>query len=156
MIKRNNCGKALQHSRVILDILGGNACADEWVPWFFLILHLLLWIWTLIYALSPQDTMLGVTSPTYRSPTRTKVRLVAFLLSLRSDANYIKYFYFSGTNVRLRNEITHLHLDWLVFSLGHSHSHLGQGDDRHPRFCKLNAMILGGQNFNYWSSMEIG
>ena len=29
MIKRNNCGKALQHSRVILDILGGNACADE-------------------------------------------------------------------------------------------------------------------------------
>lgn len=30
MIKRNNCGKALQHSRVVLDILGGNACADEY------------------------------------------------------------------------------------------------------------------------------
>lgn len=29
MIKRNNCGKALQHSRIVLDILGGNACADE-------------------------------------------------------------------------------------------------------------------------------
>ncbi|KAK0470263.1 acyl-CoA dehydrogenase/oxidase C-terminal [Desarmillaria tabescens] len=30
MIKRNNCGKALQHSRIVLDILGGNACADEY------------------------------------------------------------------------------------------------------------------------------
>ncbi|TDL18545.1 acyl-CoA dehydrogenase NM domain-like protein [Rickenella mellea] len=30
MVKRNNCGKALQHSRVVLDILGGNACADEY------------------------------------------------------------------------------------------------------------------------------
>lgn len=29
MIKRNNCGKALQQARVVLDILGGNACADE-------------------------------------------------------------------------------------------------------------------------------
>ena len=29
MIKRNNCGKALQHARILLDILGGNACADE-------------------------------------------------------------------------------------------------------------------------------
>lgn len=29
LVKRNNCGKALQHSRVVLDILGGNACADE-------------------------------------------------------------------------------------------------------------------------------
>jgi glutaryl-CoA dehydrogenase len=29
MLKRNNCGKALQHSRILLDILGGNACADE-------------------------------------------------------------------------------------------------------------------------------
>jgi glutaryl-CoA dehydrogenase len=29
MIKRNNCGKALQQSRILLDILGGNACADE-------------------------------------------------------------------------------------------------------------------------------
>lgn len=29
MIKRNNCGKALQHARVVLDILGGNASADE-------------------------------------------------------------------------------------------------------------------------------
>lgn len=31
MIKRNNCGKALHHARVLLDILGGNACADEYV-----------------------------------------------------------------------------------------------------------------------------
>ncbi|ELU39166.1 glutaryl-CoA dehydrogenase [Rhizoctonia solani AG-1 IA] len=31
MVKRNNCGKALQHSRIVLDILGGNACADEYV-----------------------------------------------------------------------------------------------------------------------------
>ncbi|KAG1794398.1 acyl-CoA dehydrogenase/oxidase [Suillus plorans] len=30
MVKRNNCGKALQHSRVILDILGGNAASDEY------------------------------------------------------------------------------------------------------------------------------
>ncbi|KAK0226223.1 acyl-CoA dehydrogenase domain-containing protein [Armillaria fumosa] len=30
VIKRNNCGKALQHSRIVLDILGGNACADEY------------------------------------------------------------------------------------------------------------------------------
>ena len=29
MVKRNNCGKALQHSRVVLDILGGNAASDE-------------------------------------------------------------------------------------------------------------------------------
>lgn len=30
MLKRNNCGNALQHSRVLLDILGGNACSDEY------------------------------------------------------------------------------------------------------------------------------
>lgn len=36
MVKRNNCGKALQHSRVVLDILGGNACADESVVSFCL------------------------------------------------------------------------------------------------------------------------
>ncbi|KAH7927437.1 acyl-CoA dehydrogenase domain-containing protein [Leucogyrophana mollusca] len=30
MVKRNNCGKALQHARVVLDILGGNASADEY------------------------------------------------------------------------------------------------------------------------------
>jgi len=29
MMKRNNCGEALAHSRVLLDIFGGNACADE-------------------------------------------------------------------------------------------------------------------------------
>ena len=29
-VKRNNCGKALQHARVVLDILGGNACSDEY------------------------------------------------------------------------------------------------------------------------------
>lgn len=31
VVKRNNCGKALEHSRNVLDILGGNACADECV-----------------------------------------------------------------------------------------------------------------------------
>ncbi|KAM6502528.1 acyl-CoA dehydrogenase domain containing protein [Amanita muscaria] len=30
LLKRNNCGKALQHARIVLDILGGNACADEY------------------------------------------------------------------------------------------------------------------------------
>ena len=29
VVKRNNCGKALLHARAVLDILGGNACADE-------------------------------------------------------------------------------------------------------------------------------
>ncbi|EIN06576.1 acyl-CoA dehydrogenase NM domain-like protein [Punctularia strigosozonata HHB-11173 SS5] len=30
LVKRNNCGKALEHSRRVLDVLGGNACADEY------------------------------------------------------------------------------------------------------------------------------
>ncbi|KAG6335492.1 hypothetical protein ID866_3599 [Astraeus odoratus] len=30
MVKRNNCGKALQHARIVLDILGGNASSDEY------------------------------------------------------------------------------------------------------------------------------
>jgi len=29
MVKRNNCGKALDGARSLLDILGGNACSDE-------------------------------------------------------------------------------------------------------------------------------
>jgi glutaryl-CoA dehydrogenase len=29
MMKRNNCGTALHQARVLLDILGGNACSDE-------------------------------------------------------------------------------------------------------------------------------
>jgi len=29
-VKRNNAGKALEHSRILLDILGGNACSDEY------------------------------------------------------------------------------------------------------------------------------
>lgn len=29
MMKRNNCDMALQHSRSLLDVLGGNACSDE-------------------------------------------------------------------------------------------------------------------------------
>lgn len=29
VVKRNNCGKALHHARVLLDVLGGNATADE-------------------------------------------------------------------------------------------------------------------------------
>ncbi|KAF9031209.1 acyl-CoA dehydrogenase domain-containing protein [Hymenopellis radicata] len=29
-VKRNNCGKALLHARSVLDVLGGNACADEY------------------------------------------------------------------------------------------------------------------------------
>ena len=31
MVKRNNCGKALQQARIVLDILGGNASSDECV-----------------------------------------------------------------------------------------------------------------------------
>ncbi|BEJ14389.1 hypothetical protein CspHIS471_0401560 [Cutaneotrichosporon sp. HIS471] len=30
MLKRNNCGQALQQARVLLDIFGGNACSDEY------------------------------------------------------------------------------------------------------------------------------
>ncbi|KAJ7125108.1 acyl-CoA dehydrogenase domain-containing protein [Mycena epipterygia] len=30
MVKKNNCGKALFHARAVLDIFGGNACADEY------------------------------------------------------------------------------------------------------------------------------
>lgn len=30
MVKRNNCGMALEHARRVLDVLGGNACADEY------------------------------------------------------------------------------------------------------------------------------
>jgi glutaryl-CoA dehydrogenase len=30
LAKRNNCGKALQHSRSLLDIFGGNATSDEY------------------------------------------------------------------------------------------------------------------------------
>lgn len=30
LVKRNNCGKALQHVRILLDILGGNATSDEY------------------------------------------------------------------------------------------------------------------------------
>ncbi|KIJ51303.1 hypothetical protein M422DRAFT_244483 [Sphaerobolus stellatus SS14] len=29
-VKRNNAGKALEHTRILLDILGGNACSDEY------------------------------------------------------------------------------------------------------------------------------
>ncbi|KAH6913917.1 acyl-CoA dehydrogenase domain-containing protein [Coprinopsis sp. MPI-PUGE-AT-0042] len=29
LVKRNNCGKALQHARILIDILGGNASSDE-------------------------------------------------------------------------------------------------------------------------------
>ncbi|KAI5116075.1 hypothetical protein M0805_004386 [Coniferiporia weirii] len=30
IVKRNNCGMALEHARRVLDVLGGNACADEY------------------------------------------------------------------------------------------------------------------------------
>ncbi|RDB25031.1 Glutaryl-CoA dehydrogenase, mitochondrial [Hypsizygus marmoreus] len=30
LVKRNNCGKALQQARIVLDILGGNAASDEY------------------------------------------------------------------------------------------------------------------------------
>ena len=30
MVKRNNCGKALRHGRILLDVLGGNATSDEY------------------------------------------------------------------------------------------------------------------------------
>lgn len=30
LLKRNNCGKAVHHSRILLDILGGNGVSDEY------------------------------------------------------------------------------------------------------------------------------
>ncbi len=30
MVKRNNCGKALQHSRILMEVFGGNAASDEY------------------------------------------------------------------------------------------------------------------------------
>lgn len=30
LVKRNNCGKALQHARILLEIFGGNAASDEY------------------------------------------------------------------------------------------------------------------------------
>ncbi|KAJ3518875.1 hypothetical protein NMY22_g13460 [Coprinellus aureogranulatus] len=30
LVKRNNCGKALTHARILIDILGGNASSDEY------------------------------------------------------------------------------------------------------------------------------
>jgi len=30
LVKRNNCGKALQNSRILLDVFGGNASSDEY------------------------------------------------------------------------------------------------------------------------------
>lgn len=30
LLKRNNCGKALHHARVLMDIFGGNAVSDEY------------------------------------------------------------------------------------------------------------------------------
>lgn len=30
IVKRNNCGKALQHARALLDVLGGNGSSDEY------------------------------------------------------------------------------------------------------------------------------
>ena len=30
LLKRNNCGKALEHARILLDILGGNGIVDEY------------------------------------------------------------------------------------------------------------------------------
>jgi len=30
IVKRNNCGKALQHARILLDVLGGNGSSDEY------------------------------------------------------------------------------------------------------------------------------
>jgi len=59
MIKRNNCGKALQHARIVLDILGGNACADESDPDFSTFLPLKPYTLTL-------DTMSDATLPIFR------------------------------------------------------------------------------------------
>lgn len=30
IVKRNNCGKALEHARSLLDVFGGNAASDEY------------------------------------------------------------------------------------------------------------------------------
>ena len=60
LVKRNNCGKALEHSRKVLDILGGNACSDEYV---------LIPSCRSVLSLSGvcPDTTSGVTSRTSRS-----------------------------------------------------------------------------------------
>lgn len=36
IVKRNNCGKALEGARALMDVLGGNACSDESVAFTFL------------------------------------------------------------------------------------------------------------------------
>lgn len=87
MIKRNNCGKALQHSRVILDILGGNACADEWVSWFFLVLNHLRWIWMLICAPFSSRYHVGRHVANLQVTNTYEGTSGRFLFSLRSDAN---------------------------------------------------------------------
>jgi alkylation response protein AidB-like acyl-CoA dehydrogenase len=65
LVKRNNCGKALQHSRVVLDILGGNACADEYVSFDF---------YPRINSEPFSDIISDGMSRTFKSPTLTKVR----------------------------------------------------------------------------------
>jgi alkylation response protein AidB-like acyl-CoA dehydrogenase len=69
MVKRNNCGKALQQARVVLDILGGNACADEWVTFSLSRINLKDVLFDL-------GIISAVMSQTYRSRTHMKVSVL--------------------------------------------------------------------------------
>lgn len=72
MVKRNNCGKALQQSRIILDILGGNACADECV---FIILPVPLLLFFKTHFSRKIDTTSDVMSPICKSLTPMKEQM---------------------------------------------------------------------------------
>lgn len=68
MVKRNNCGKALQQARIVLDILGGNASSDEYVS-FFRAYHS-------VFDVDLPGIMSVGTLPTSKSPTLMKVNIL--------------------------------------------------------------------------------
>ena len=74
MVKRNNCGKALQQARVVLDILGGNGCADEWVTFSLSRINLKDVLFNL-------GIISAVMSQIYRSRTYMKVSTPLLLFS---------------------------------------------------------------------------
>ena len=85
MMKRNNCSMALQHSRVLLDILGGNACSDEWVTVIPYLKALRMTVFR--YHIGRHVANLQVTA-TYEG---THVSLVV-LHPVRVDLNVYKFF----------------------------------------------------------------
>ena len=68
LVKRNNCGKALEQARIVLDILGGNACADEYD-------YILCQKLAGLLSDPMVDIMWAVMWRICRSPIPTKVRL---------------------------------------------------------------------------------